>query len=248
MATTYTSNLGLGKPALADRGWNTPINANADALDALAPIGALACTLAEVPSASLNVKVSAGTYQKADGTPGTYAGGTAALTASASNSIYLTNTGTLTVSTTGFPTTAHVRIATVTTGGTAVTAIVDARIAAMVVGTDALPYLPLAGGTMADGSNVALGTGTGTKLGTASTQKLGLWGATPVVQPAGAAQVALTDSTGGTASATLASIAAGGSYAQADLVAIKNAIASLAALTGSLRTALVAAGVIKGSA
>lgn len=39
----------------------------------------------------------------------------------------------------------------------------------------------------------------------------------------------LTDSSGGTASDTLASIAAGASYAQADMVAVKNAIASLAA-------------------
>lgn len=40
---------------------------------------------------------------------------------------------------------------------------------------------------------------------------------------------ALTDSTGGTASSTLASITAGASYAQADMAAVKNAIASLAA-------------------
>jgi hypothetical protein len=38
----------------------------------------------------------------------------------------------------------------------------------------------------------------------------------------------LTDSTGGTVSTTLAAITAGASYAQADLTAIKNAIASLA--------------------
>ena len=46
-------------------------------------------------------------------------------------------------------------------------------------------YLPLAGGTMDDGANVALGSTTGTKIGTAMTEKLGFFNATPVVrQPA----------------------------------------------------------------
>ena len=39
----------------------------------------------------------------------------------------------------------------------------------------------------------------------------------------------LVDSTGGTASTTMAAIVAGATYAQADLIAIKNAIASLTA-------------------
>lgn len=50
---------------------------------------------------------------------------------------------------------------------------------------------------------------------------------------------ALTDSTGGTASNTLAAITAGASYAQADLTAIKNALASLAARQAAIQTALV---------
>lgn len=51
-------------------------------------------------------------------------------------------------------------------------------------------YLPLAGGTLDDGANVALGSTTGTKIGTATTEKLGFFNATPVVrqsQPAAAA-------------------------------------------------------------
>ena len=39
---------------------------------------------------------------------------------------------------------------------------------------------------------------------------------------------ALTDSSGGTASDTLAAVTAGATYAQADIVALKNAVASLA--------------------
>jgi hypothetical protein len=41
--------------------------------------------------------------------------------------------------------------------------------------------------TVSDGGNVVLGTTTGTKIGTATTQKLGFYNATPVVQPAAVA-------------------------------------------------------------
>jgi hypothetical protein len=44
----------------------------------------------------------------------------------------------------------------------------------------------------------------------------------------------LTDNTGGTASVTLAAITAGAAYAQADMVAVKNAIASLAAIVNAI--------------
>lgn len=118
--------------------------------------------------------------------------------------------------------------------------------------------------------DVVLGTTTGTKIGTAVAQKLGLWNVTPVVQPAAAGQAAaaaqgqasLTDSTGGSASATLAAITAGAAYDQNDLTAIKNALASIAAqlaliktdvtnvktLQDATRTALVAIGAMKGAA
>lgn len=124
--------------------------------------------------------------------------------------------------------------------------------------------------TMPDAGNVVTNGTTGTKIGTATTEKLGFWNATPVVQPAGAGQAAaaaatqdtLTDSTGGSASTTLAAITAGAEYAQADATAIKNALASLAAqlvkvkadiaaekvLTAALRTALVNTGIVKGAA
>lgn len=45
---------------------------------------------------------------------------------------------------------------------------------------------------MGDGYNIAVNTSTGTKIGTATTQKLGFFNAAPVVQPAGVA-----DATGG---------------------------------------------------
>ena len=38
---------------------------------------------------------------------------------------------------------------------------------------------------IADGVNLSFGTTTGSQIGIASTDKIGLWGATPVVQPSG---------------------------------------------------------------
>lgn len=56
------------------------------------------------------------------------------------------------------------------------------------------------------------------------------------------AQASLTDSTGGTPSTTFAAIAAGAAYAQADIVAIKNALAQIALQFNNLKTAMEAAG------
>jgi hypothetical protein len=56
-------------------------------------------------------------------------------------------------------------------------------------GTDGDLYLCYTGSTtrgnanLGDGANVVLGTSTGTQIGTAASQKLSLWGATPVAQP-----------------------------------------------------------------
>lgn len=128
--------------------------------------------------------------------------------------------------------------------------------------------------TVADGVNLAFNATTGTKLGTAVTQKLGFWNATPVVQPAAAGQAAaaaqtqddVTDSTGGAVSTTLAAIVAPAANATTDLTddmtAVKNALASIAAqlakikadvaavktLQDATRTALVDTGIMKGAA
>lgn len=90
-------------------------------------------------------------------------------------------------------------------------------------------------------------TSAGYKVGTAATQKVGFFGATPVVQPSGAAEGALTDSTGGsTANATLAAVGATNS---GDVSATINAnFAKTAVLLNKLRAELVALGLIKGSA
>jgi hypothetical protein len=184
MANTYTPCTKLAKPDVADRCWNVPLNANADQLDALAPVGGLCVTPTEVPSASLCVQVAPGTYRKSDGTVAAFSGApSTTVAASATTAMYLTIGGVLTASTTGYPATSHVRLATVTAGPSSITAIRDDRVCCAVVGTDALPFLALAGGTLGDGASVTVGTTTGSQLGTAATQKLGFWGATPATRP-----------------------------------------------------------------
>jgi hypothetical protein len=174
MANTYTPNVQLAMPAPGDRTWNMPVNGNALVLDALAPVSSLAVVTTEVPSATLNVHVAAGSFLKQDGTIGTYSGTVSqAMTASATNYLYLdlTNSGVLVINSTGFPPTAHVRLATVVAGSSSIVSIADARVAFHVVGS------------FADGANLTFGTSTGTQIGTAANQKLAFFGQTPVVQP-----------------------------------------------------------------
>lgn len=126
MSTTYTTNAALEKPALGDRNWSVPLNANADALDAMTAIGALCGATNEIPSTTLTLKVSAGTYIKSDNSVGVYAGGTIALTTAVANYVWLTGAGVLTIGS-AFPTTPHVRICVATCGATTITSVMDAR-------------------------------------------------------------------------------------------------------------------------
>lgn len=106
--------------------------------------------------------------------------------------------------------------------------------------------LTTAGLTLTD-VNVVLSATTGTKIGTATTQKLGFFNATPVAQPGAYTQTyatadkthanptatALTDNTGGTANTTLQALADGTTYAN-DVAAIRNNFADLAASNNAL--------------
>jgi len=203
MSNTYTPNVQLAMPASGDRTWNVALNANCSMLDALAPVGSLAVTTTEAPSASLNVKVAPGSYLNQGGSIGTFAGvSSRAMTISATNYLYLdlTNSGTLTVNTTGFPSTAHIRLAVVIAGAGAILSIADNRVAFSVIGA------------FADGINLTFGTSTGTQIGTAANQKLAFFGKTPIVQP------------------TLGAATAGSSYTsneQSMLQAVFNAVRNL---------------------
>jgi hypothetical protein len=101
---------------------------------------------------------------------------------------------------------------------------------------------------MATPQQLSMGGADGCSYGQSTTDKISFYGVTPIVQRAASAQGAITDSTGGTATLTLAAITAGASYAQADATAIKNALASLAAAHNELRTVLVNLGLMKGAA
>lgn len=85
----------------------------------------------------------------------------------------------------------------------------------------------------------------GMQHGSTASSKQGWFGATPIVQPTGAAQAAVTDGSSGTAAATNGIAALTGTYNSTLLI---NAIATLAAQGNALRNALVSLGLIKGSA
>lgn len=105
--------------------------------------------------------------------------------------------------------------------------------------------------TLANGANIVVGTGSGTVIATATSQKLGFWGATPIIQPVGAGQgvvAALTDNSGGASGGNTIAVVT-------DNTSTANAVATLAAkvnalntLVTALRLAALNSGLIKGSA
>lgn len=100
--------------------------------------------------------------------------------------------------------------------------------------------------TVADGENIILNTTTGTKVGTAATQKLGFWNATPIVQPSGATQGALTTNSG-TVDGTIVDMP--GDSTTTDISGdVDNNFADVTSRINAIRQALVDAGIIKGSA
>lgn len=236
MATTYTTNAHLGKPAVGDTGFSPIILGDFDALDAMSPIGGLVVVTKETPSTTLNVSVAAGNFIAQDGSVNAYAGtATQAIPTATTRKLFLDGTASwaLTVAA-SYPATPHVRLATVVAGATTITSVTDERMTACVAGS------------IADGVNWAFGTTTGTKIGTAAGQKLSLWNATPVVQPSGAAQVALTNSSGGTTDGTISAVGATNSGDVSG--AINNNFAELYVLLNAIRSALVSIGAMKGSA
>lgn len=137
MADSYSANLKLATPAAGDPNWNVELDANRQILDALNALGDLAVTTHEVPSASLAVDISAGLFVNASGVVTSYGGVSGVLVAaSATTFFYLTASGTLAVSTTGFPAapTVYVPLARVVAGASSITSISDGRVPFSVVG------------------------------------------------------------------------------------------------------------------
>jgi hypothetical protein len=90
--------------------------------------------------------------------------------------------------------------------------------------------------TYSEGADLILGTATGTKIGTAVTQKLGFWNATPIVRPASANQAAVSLDLDVTGADTV------------DKAAIDANFTAVQTLLNQLRADLVSAGLIKGAA
>lgn len=134
MSTTYSANLKLGTPAANDSGWAAVLDRNRALMDGLSPIGSLAVTPAEVPSASLNVAVSGGIFGNASGVVAAYTGTPSlAIPASSTQVLYLDNSGTLQVAA-AWPTgTPHIPLAVVVAGATTITSVTDARVVCMSV-------------------------------------------------------------------------------------------------------------------
>lgn len=85
----------------------------------------------------------------------------------------------------------------------------------------------------------------GYAVGQSAADLVGFYGATPIAQPSGAAQAAVTDGSTGTAAPTNGIAPLTGTYNSTLLI---NAIATLAAQGNAIRNALVSVGIIKGSA
>lgn len=184
MSTTNTSAIKLNKPGFADRNWHLGLNQNADRLDGQSALGGLCVATAEVPSATLNISVAPGRFRALDGTVAAYAGSSAlAVVAGSTTYVYLDASGSLGTSNAGFPATVCVPLAVVAAGASTITAITDSRVQCAVSGSASRLFVPLAGGSLNDGANLTVGTGSGTRIATSATQKLGFWNAPPIPQP-----------------------------------------------------------------
>ena len=217
----------MGKPATADRNWDVALNANADLLDGMAAIGRLVVTPLESPSATLNIRVTSGSYLRADGTIGIFAGATSfALTASSTSFLWLTDSGTLTTSSV-FPTTAHVRLAHVVTGTSSIQAIIDERVGPQTCGTG-LGFVLKSGDTLSGTLSVSSGgSGVPAFVVNPNAPSIGFFGVSPATQAP--VVVALTDNSAGAVSNSMTDV--GASFSQ---VQIDNNFASLTAKINAL--------------
>jgi hypothetical protein len=85
--------------------------------------------------------------------------------------------------------------------------------------------------TLGDGKDIAVGTTTGTKIGTATSQKLGFWNATPVVQPSAYTQTyATADKTHSNPTAAALTVADGAGTNDGTIGAITDNASTIAAV------------------
>lgn len=142
MSNTYTPNTKMAMPAIGDTGWAVPVNGNTTLLDALAPVGGLAVSMTEVPSASLDVAVAAGNFANSWGSVVSYAGAASqAVSPSTTTYLWLDGSGTLHTGV-AFPTGSfYVPLASVLAGTSTITSITDRRIVCGAVNAQSQPTL-----------------------------------------------------------------------------------------------------------
>ena len=108
--------------------------------------------------------------------------------------------------------------------------------------------------TLGDAVDVVLNATVGTKIGTATTEKLAFHNSTPVIQRAGAAQALVTGTVGAAVVTTASALTSYGfTQAQADSIPVRiNSLivdnAAQTVLLNEIRAALVEKGIIKGAA
>jgi hypothetical protein len=230
VSTNYTSNSQLQKPATADRNWDVQLNANFDALDGMTAIGGLVVTPADPRSATLSVRISQGNYRKSDGSIGAFAGVSSyLLAAETATFLWLTDAGALSAGA-AFPTTAHVRLASVATGTNSIISVNDQRVQCASSGSGTA-FISKSGDTLADGASFTLGVTLGTQIGTLPTQRLAFFGSVPATQAARLAS--LSDTSGGVAGAGISDV--GTSFSQST---INSNFATLTATVNALIAAL----------
>ncbi len=105
---------------------------------------------------------------------------------------------------------------------------------------------------IAFGSNATVYVNNGLQVGVFNDDRLGFWGATPVIQPAGAGQAAVTL---GNADGAIGGLTFSATPTQAEVEALRNScetladdVRNLSTLVHALRTAGIAAGIWKGAA
>jgi hypothetical protein len=235
MATTFTQNILLQKPGTADRNWHVPLNANHDLLDSVSSIGNLFVTPTEIPSSSLNIRVSGGTYVEGDGTAGMFPGvDSVTLPPSSAVCVWLNTAGALVVSS-SYPVSTHVRLAQVVTSPSSVQSVVDERVCVHATGSP-LGFVLKSGDTIS--GPLLISSSTGPTLAVDPTaSSLGFFGVQAVTQAVAIAPI--VDNTSGTPSNSVADV--GTSFNQN---VIDNNFATLAAKINALSAVLRRYGLI----
>lgn len=191
MPTSFTVTLGLPVPGLRQKGYHTIWDAN-QAMISGGMLGRLSVKVSDpsqplgLPSTSLNIDIAAGEFVASDSTQVDYAGVAGhAVPDGAVTYLWLDDSGVLGEGIAWPAATNVVRLAIVTAAGGVITALQDMRTPWRSAGGSAgtSPYIQKTGDTISDGAVFVLAGTTGTQIGSASSEKLGFWGAAPVDRP-----------------------------------------------------------------